>query len=160
MNELLDVISVWYLVGIALMCLEIIVPGQVLIWFGIGAIIAGIVEQIFPSTPLVIQLLLFTIFSVGPLVWWRKRAAKRPPEGQPLNMRLQGMIGSLGVLEEPVKNGRGRLRLGDTIWSVLGPDLPVGCQVRVIGYKDMRLIVAAADESEDESANSQISTPE
>jgi membrane protein implicated in regulation of membrane protease activity len=49
------------------------------------------------------------------------------------------MVGKLATLAEPIKNGRGRIKLGDTLWRVSGPDLPAGTQVRVVSAADTDL---------------------
>ena len=55
------------------------------------------------------------------------------------------MIGRTATLTEPISNSRGRIRLGDTLWRVSGPDLPAGAQVRVTGAADadLELVVEA-----------------
>jgi inner membrane protein len=35
------------------------------------------------------------------------------------------------VVVEPIEGGRGKVRVGDTIWPAEGPDLPAGSHVRV-----------------------------
>jgi inner membrane protein len=37
------------------------------------------------------------------------------------------------TLEGAIVDGRGRLKVDDTVWLVSGPDLPAGTHVRVIG---------------------------
>jgi membrane protein implicated in regulation of membrane protease activity len=63
-----------------------------------------------------------------------------------LNRRSEQMIGKMATLTEPIKDGRGRIRIGDTMWRVSGPDLPVGAQVRVKSAvaTDLELIVEPA----------------
>ena len=45
-----------------------------------------------------------------------------------LNRRGEQLIGRIATLTEPIKDGRGRVRIGDTMWRVSGPDLPAGAQ--------------------------------
>ena len=56
------------------------------------------------------------------------------------------MIGRTATLTEPITEGRGRIRIGDTMWRVSGPDLPAGARVRVKAAtdKDLELVVEAA----------------
>ena len=63
-----------------------------------------------------------------------------------LNRRSEQMIGKLATLTEPIKDGRGRVRIGDTMWRVSGPDLPAGTQVRVKSAvaTDLELVVEPA----------------
>ncbi|TIU25428.1 MAG: NfeD family protein, partial [Mesorhizobium sp.] len=56
-----------------------------------------------------------------------------------LNRRGAQMVGRTATLSEPIQNGRGRIRLGDTLWRVSGPDLPAGTQVRVTAAADTDL---------------------
>jgi hypothetical protein len=44
-------------------------------------------------------------------------------------------VGQRGALLLPIVNGRGRIRLGDSSWSVTGPDLPAGMSVEVTGIE-------------------------
>ena len=50
-----------------------------------------------------------------------------------LNRRGSQYVGRVVALESAIETGRGRIRLGDTVWTVAGPDLPKGTPVRVIG---------------------------
>ncbi len=36
------------------------------------------------------------------------------------------------MLDEPIRDGSGRLALGDTTWRVTGPDLAAGAKVRIV----------------------------
>jgi membrane protein implicated in regulation of membrane protease activity len=58
-----------------------------------------------------------------------------------LNRRREQLIGRTATLTEPISDGRGRIHLGDTIWSVSGPDLPAGTRVRVKAVIDAELVV-------------------
>lgn len=48
-----------------------------------------------------------------------------------LNRRSVQLVGRVGVVEEAIAHGHGRVRIGDTLWLVEGPDAPAGAQVRV-----------------------------
>ena len=63
-----------------------------------------------------------------------------------LNRRGAQLIGRIATLAEPIKDGRGRIRIGDTLWRVSGPDLPAGTRVRVKAATDTDLeLVVEAD---------------
>ena len=58
------------------------------------------------------------------------------PTDQPdLNRRPAQLIGRVLVVEEPIVRGRGKARVGDTLWEVEGADASAGTQVRVTGAK-------------------------
>ena len=56
-----------------------------------------------------------------------------------LNRRGEQLVGRTATLTEPIHEGRGRIQLGDTLWRVAGPDLPVGARVRVVAVADADL---------------------
>ena len=56
-----------------------------------------------------------------------------------LNRRGDQLVGRTATLTEPITNGRGRVKFGDTMWRVSGPDLPVGTTVRVKAAADLDL---------------------
>ena len=61
-----------------------------------------------------------------------------------LNKRGTELIGRTGRLEEAITAGRGRIQMGDTVWTVEGPELPAGSRIRVTGVNGAVLTVEAA----------------
>ena len=43
------------------------------------------------------------------------------------------------VLDEAIINGRGKIKIDDTLWEVTGPDLPQGASVKIVGVEGLRL---------------------
>jgi membrane protein implicated in regulation of membrane protease activity len=133
----------WLALGVALAALEIVLPGAVLIWFGAAAICVGGLLFLAPEASAGTQLLAFAILAplwLGAGLWWRKRKPGTPEAG--VNIGSSRLIGQRGILETALQNGRGEMRLGDTIWPVSGPDLPQGSTVVVTGADGALLIVA------------------
>jgi membrane protein implicated in regulation of membrane protease activity len=124
----------WILGGLVLLGLELVVPGGYLLWMGIAAVLTGIITLVQPlAWPL--QWLIFGALSLVAILAWtglarHRREVSTEPE---LNQRTHHFIGHEAVLDQPIVDGFGRLRLGDTIWRVAGPDLPTGQRVRIIG---------------------------
>jgi membrane protein implicated in regulation of membrane protease activity len=50
-----------------------------------------------------------------------------------LNERATQLIGQTFDLIDPIVNGRGSVKIGDSIWRVEGPELPKGARIKVIG---------------------------
>jgi len=48
------------------------------------------------------------------------------------------------MVEEAIIHGRGKVRIGDTLWMVEGPDAPAGAEVRVTAAKGAVLRVERA----------------
>ncbi len=138
----------WWIIGLALLILEIILPGVFMLWFGIAAIIVGTVSLTLGESvwwPWQAQLIVFAVLSLVSAIIGRKYWYNvHPDTDQPnLNARGSQMIGKVSTLSDPLKNGRGRIKLGDTIWRVVGPDLPAGSQVKVVEVDGSTLRVEA-----------------
>jgi len=58
-----------------------------------------------------------------------------------LNRRTAQLIGRTLVVAEAIEGGRGKVRAGDTLWPVEGPDAPVGTEVKVTAAKATVLVV-------------------
>jgi inner membrane protein len=53
------------------------------------------------------------------------------------------MLGERGTVCETFVSGRGKVRLGDTVWLAAGADLAEGTPVVVSGVRGTRLVVEA-----------------
>lgn len=138
----------WMLLGFVLLTLEIFAPGVFLLWIGIAALIVGSASLLLWDVSVwnwQVQVLVFLALALVSAYVGKKIVRDR--EGmsdQPLlNRRNAQQIGRTATLSEPIKEGRGRIKLGDTVWRVSGPDLPAGTQVRVVaaGDTDLDLVV-------------------
>lgn len=61
-----------------------------------------------------------------------------------LNQRDAQYLGRVVPLMTAIESGRGRVRLGDTVWSVAGEDMPEGDRVRIVGSDGVVLRVERA----------------
>ena len=62
----------WLVAGMALILAEFIVPGVFICFFGVGAIVTGVVAWLFPALSFAPALLLFTVLSVLALLLCRR----------------------------------------------------------------------------------------
>jgi len=137
----------WWIVGIGLIAVEMLAPGFFLMWIGFAALAMGVVMWFVPTLGPVPQVLLFTALALAScVVWWRimRKKTDEPDAASKLNRRGEQLIGGRYVLETAIENGRGKARVGDSLWLVEGPDLPVGASVEVTGAHGATLVVRAA----------------
>ena len=140
----------WWAFGGALLIVEAFAPGFVFLWLGVAAGVVGTLLWLWPGIGTDFQVLIFAALSVASVLGWRRwRDAHPPRSDQPnLNRRAAQHIGQRGQLVEPIANGRGRIRLGDSSWTVTGPDLPAGQTVEVTGAEGVVLQVRPAPRDE------------
>ena len=140
----------WFIVAAVLIILEAAIPGVFLVWFGFAAAVAGVAAVVlglaFPW-----QLLAFAVAAVATVVAARRFNVfdEARGSGSTLNARAKQYFGKTFILTEDIKNGRGKVKVGDTIWSVEGPDLPVGSSVVVTGASGNALVVKASRDAGD-----------
>ena len=140
----------WMVLGAVLLTLEIVAPGAYLLWLGIAAILTGTLSlQLWESAIWVwqVQVLVFLGLSIASVLVGRRFFSNRNQDDtdQPLlNQRERQLVGRTATLEEAITNGYGRVRLGDTLWRVAGPDLPAGTHVRVVSAENGELRVEQA----------------
>lgn len=137
---------VWWVVGLVLLGLEIIIPGIFLLWIGIAAMIVGLLSFALWETgiwPWQAQLIIFAILAVASSYIGKKYVADRNQDSDEplLNQRTQGLIGRKATLEEPIENGRGRIKLDDTLWVIEGPELNAGDTIEIVSANSNRLAV-------------------
>ncbi len=133
----------WLVVAAVLAVIEVAVPAMVCIWFAVAALGTAAIAWLAPDLAWEHQALIFAglaiaSVAIGRVVSTRIRA--RSSEVR-LNRRAEGYIGRTFTLERPIVDGRGRLRVDDTMWLVEGPDLPAGTRVQVTSANNTLLRV-------------------
>ena len=136
----------WLAFGTVLLILEVFGAGGYLLWIGLAAAAVGLLTYLLPDLPWAWQFFAFALLSLLTAVfWWRRqRSAAKPSDVPGLNRRGSEFLGRTFVLHEAIVGGRGKIRAGDTLWLVSGPELPAGAEVRVIGQDGVLLKVEAA----------------
>jgi inner membrane protein len=136
----------WWALGGLLVIVEPFAPGFMFLWLGIAAGLAGLVLAIWPGLGLGAQLLIYTALSVLSVIGWTWFQRLRPAATDHPNLNRRGSeyVGRRFGLVAPIVNGRGRIKLGDSSWTVAGPDLPAGRIVEVIGVEGAVLKVGPA----------------
>ncbi len=136
----------WLAFGTVLLILEVFGAGGYLLWIGLAAAAVGLLTYLLPDLPWAWQFFAFALLSLLTAVfWWRRqRSAAKPSDVPGLNRRGSEFLGRTFVLHEAIVGGRGKIKAGDTLWLVSGPELPAGAEVRIIGQDGVLLKVEAA----------------
>jgi inner membrane protein len=136
----------WIVLGLVLVGGEMLAPGVFLLWFGLAALLTGVVIGL---TGLAWQGALLVFAGLAILCVLAGRAVTRRRSDEPdvaagLNDRGRQLIGKVFKLEAAMTGGEGRIRVGDSSWRVTGPELLAGTEIRVVRVDGATLIVEKA----------------
>ncbi|MDF3982038.1 NfeD family protein [Luteibacter sp. PPL201] len=139
----------WWIVALLLIGGEVILPGYFMLWIGFAAAAMGVVVFAVPGLGELAQAVLFAVLAFAScFAYWRfvrPRIDRTPPGNARLNRRGEQLVGGRYTLCEPIVQGRGKAKVGDGMWLVTGPDLPLGTMVEVVGVDGTTLRVKAVD---------------
>lgn len=126
--------------------------GVFLIWIGLAALVIGALSLFFWEAAFWAWQLQFVLFAalsiIFALLGRRYFGRNRDTSDEPfLNQREASLVGRTATLQEPIVEGRGRIRLDDTWWSVNGEDMPAGTRVRIAAARGRTLVIEPLDRS-------------
>lgn len=128
----------WFTLGLALVLLELFVPGVFIIWFGLAAFASGVLAVFYELT-LIEQALVFSGFSAlfllaGWFVYGKIKKKEPAAEYKHLNDPAGALIGKTFLLAEDAADGRAKAKIGDSVWIVECEDgLKKGDKVKITG---------------------------
>lgn len=128
----------WMCAGIGFLSFELMFPGIFMLWFGISGLVTAALVYIFGfSGALAIALFLGIGIAISFYSYkYQKKQAKFL-----VNNVKNMMIGKILTLQDPLKNGHGRAKIGDSHWTLTGPDLPAGSKVKVVEVSGNSLVI-------------------
>ncbi len=137
----------WWILALVLIIAEALLPGAFLLWMGVAALVLGVLTWLIPAMGWEIQLMLFAVLSLASIAAWRAWQRRHPAtsERPMLNRRAAQYVGRVFVLDRPIENGFGKVRVDDTLWRVRGADAVAGSLVRVTAADGVVLEVEPAD---------------
>jgi membrane protein implicated in regulation of membrane protease activity len=140
----------WVVFGIVLMLLELAVPAFFLVWFGLAAIVVGVLLAIFPALALHYQIVAWTICAVL-LIWLWFKVFKPQVFKTRAGMSRGSLIGEIGLVTRdirPYEKGQIRFQkpiLGEEVWeSMADVEIRSGERVRVLDVEGNTLKVVKA----------------
>ncbi len=132
----------WLGLGLLLCAAEIVAPGFFLLWLGLAALTTGLVAAVLPIG-VAVQVGLFGALAIASVYAARRWLLANPiiSDDPMLNDRGARMIGEIVTVVEPISNGEGRVKIGDSVWSARGPDSATGSRVRIVSVNGSTLTV-------------------
>lgn len=137
----------WILVGLAIMSMELFMPGFILVFFGLGAVLVGVLLLVAP-VGVNTQLVLFPVISIVLLVSFRRyaqgyftgRVSNANPTGAPIDVN----VGQTAVVTEDIvpNSPRGKVEYHGTSWNAdADAEIKKGVKVVIIDRHDLTLKV-------------------
>ena len=126
------------------MLAEIVSPGFVIFFFGLGAATVSVFKWAVPSLSLAWQLALFSICSVAYLVVLRRYMKKLFLGDSESALGVSGeYVGRVGKVVETIRpEVPGRIMLGDSEWTATAAErLDPGAEVKVVAQKNLTMEV-------------------
>lgn len=117
----------WILLGILLLLAEVVTPGGFyIIFFGVGALIVGVLAGFDAAGPLWFQFILFSLISILALWLFREKLLRLTQKTPAQN--IDTLVGEIGVAAEDIAiNSIGKAELRGTSWTARNVgDRPLG----------------------------------
>lgn len=141
---------VWIVGGIVLILAELAIPSFFIIWFGLGALLVGLLALTLPDLSLTAQLAIWTVASAAMVVLWF-RVFKPSFHKTRIGMAEGEVIGEIGLLVSavaPFERGKVRFQrpvLGSEEWVCLADTaITAGERVKVVAVEGSFLKVSKA----------------
>ena len=137
--------AVWIIAGLVLAVLEMIVPGMVIIWFGIAGVVTGILAFFVHN-----QYVQFSVFAIlsGLMVIFSQRIARRITHAEPELVGANRWVGTIGRVIADIRPPEfGRVKVHGEEWRATATrEIPAGATVRVVAVAGTHLEVESAKE--------------
>ncbi len=138
----------WVIAGLCLIGLELVIPSFTIIWFGLGALVVGVLAFLWPGFPVAGQVALWSVASISFMLMWFK-FLKPKGDRTHAGMSKEGIVGETGIIIRGTQDsyGRGVVRfrisvLGADEWGCYSEEvLKVGDTVRVVDIEGQILKV-------------------
>jgi len=124
----------WMIALAVFLGLEMAMPGIVFLWLAIASGAMAVIVFILPDMSWEWQMVWFSILSVISVFMGRRFIQTHgniPSENETLNRRSESLIGRTVKVAAAIQDGRGKVKVGDSLWTATGPDVPEGAKVVV-----------------------------
>ncbi|WP_174285454.1 NfeD family protein [Sphingomonas bacterium] len=137
----------WLIAAVALGVAELAAPGLFLVFLAIAAAMTGVALLALPALPVAAQLVSFAAWSGVAVLVGRRWYRDYPVESSDmlLNDRSARLVGTIVVVDTPIVDGAGRVKVGDGGWPARGPDAAAGERLRVVAVEDGVVLVDRPD---------------
>lgn len=141
----------WIVLGIALTISEIFIGSFFIFWFGVSAILVGVILLLLPEISVAAQVVSWAVLSAALAIVWFKYLKPLSRDKTKAGLSKEALLGQIGqVISPPNGETRGMIRfpaplLGSDEWMIISNDsLEIGDRVSVTELSGNSLIVKKA----------------
>jgi hypothetical protein len=138
----------WLVFGMILILLELAVPSFTILWFGLGALVVGVLLLLAPGISLTAQIMIWIIASAAFVLFWFKVLKPRMTDRTNAGISREAVLGETAmVTRTPEGDRRGEMRfsvpmLGSDTWPFICVDeVAVGERVMVQDVSGNTMVV-------------------
>jgi inner membrane protein len=138
----------WVVFGVVLVLSEIALSSFFILWFGVAAIIIGVILLIWPALDINWQIFIWTVLSVFLAALWFKYLKPLSVDRTKAGLSREAVVGEVGIVTQvPHDHRRGVMRfsvpvLGADEWQIMSTDeLSEGDRVQVREVSGNTLVV-------------------
>ena len=140
--------QIWLIIAILFFILEMMGPGFLLFWVGVGALIAMIVSIFVDS--IAIQIGVFTISSIA-LLFCTRPLAKKLTKHDTTVTNANSIIGKKGIVTKEIDSikGIGQIKVDGEIWSAKSSTneiIPEKTEIKIIDINGVKAVVEKSNE--------------
>lgn len=135
----------WLIAGLALLGAELLTPGGFyLIFFGVGALVVGLITNLGLGVPVWMQVALFSVVSIAALLLFRKPIL-RYFESKNSTVPVDALVGEIALASESLApQAHGRVEFRGTSWEAHNAGahtITVSQRCRIVRVEGLMLVV-------------------
>ena len=143
----------WFIIGIVFYVVELVLPGFIVFFFGIGAWCTALAVYL-TDIPLAGQLGVFLVTSLATLFALRKYIQTiftGSAQEDDASVKAQPVTDTGVVTEDIIPPGKGRVKYGGSFWKATADqEIKAGTQVKVISQDNLEIKVRPAENVQEE----------
>ena len=155
MNEIMNFFSTWSFwswlsIGVLLIIAELFITGTFVMWFGLGAVLNGLIVGVLGGLSITMQIFVFVVMSLISLALglfvYGKVFGPNKEKGNDIRTGAQRLVGKTFIVSETIQNGKGKVVVGDTVWLARSKKkIAKDTEVVVVGVDGTQLLVEAKE---------------
>ena len=138
---------IWCIIGIVMMMIEFMLPGFVIFFFGLGALMVSLITYLYPEVTLNSQLVIFLLVSILMLVvlrgWFKSIFSGLFDRKKEMPKNIDSFVGETAVVIKKISpTSPGKIEFHGTPWNATSDlEIPVDTTVSITKQNNLTLEV-------------------